>query len=430
MSGRSTTGALLSLNLSEFGRHSGGWRHPASDVSKVPDVDAYVRNAQRAEAAGFDLVFIADTPVHARGRVSNTNTRLDPLELAAAIAVGTERLGIVATVSSSYNEPFDVARRAASVDALSGGRLGLNVVASTGDAVAQNFGRDVQAPHDERYLMSSEFLEVVTGLWDGATGHEGRFFTEPRTLDVERSLQGRPLTVQAGSSTEGRDVAARWADAVYAGGSTVARAQEYYADLKARVAAAGRQPDDVKVLLGVSPFLGATTASARELHDTLDALHLDGADTVGRLSAILEHDLRAYDPDGPLPFDELPEVRSASVSLSSLFRRIAREGGLSIAETARQAYAGGLQNMQWTVTGTPVEVAAEMERWWDAGTTDGFAVVAPLLPQTLDDFADHVVPELRRRGVVRPHSGRTARELLGLLPPPASEVLDSQRTTS
>jgi alkanesulfonate monooxygenase SsuD/methylene tetrahydromethanopterin reductase-like flavin-dependent oxidoreductase (luciferase family) len=404
------TRAWLSLNLSEFGRHSGGWRHPSSDVSHVPDVDSYVRNARRAEAAGFDLVFIADTPVHARGRISNTNTRLDPLELAAAVAVQTQRLGIVVTVSSSYNDPFDVARRVASVDRISGGRLALNVVASTGDAVAQNFGRDVQLPHDERYAMSDEFLTVLTSLWDGdRVRHEGRWFTENRTLDVEAPLRGRPLLVQAGSSKEGRALAARWADAIYAGGSSVERAQEYYSDVKARVARSGRDPASVKVLLGVAPFLGRTEAEAHALHRTLDDLHLDGADTVARLSSIFEHDLSGYDLDGPLPFDDLPEVRSSSVSLSGLFRRIAREEGLSIRETARQAYAGGLQNMQWTATGTPLQVVDEMQRWWEAGTLDGFAVVAPILPMTLDDVADHVVPELRRRGIV-PEVPRTIEE--------------------
>jgi alkanesulfonate monooxygenase SsuD/methylene tetrahydromethanopterin reductase-like flavin-dependent oxidoreductase (luciferase family) len=408
------TPAWLSLNLSEFGRHSGGWRHPASDVSRVPDVDSYVRNTRRAEAAGFDLVFVADTPVHARGRISNTNTRLDPLELAVALAVSTERIGIVVTVSSSYNDPYDVARRVASVDRISGGRLALNVVASTGDAVAQNFGRDLQLPHDERYAMSDEFLDVLTSLWDGdRVRHEGRWFTETRPLDVATPVHGRPLLVQAGSSDEGRNIAARWADAIYAGGSSIERAQEYYSDVKDRVLRAGRNPDDVKILLGVAPFLGRTEQEAHALHRTLDDLHLDGADTIGRLSSIFEHDLSRYDPDGPVPFDDLPQVRSASVSLSGLFRRIAREEGLSIRETARQAYAGGLQNMQWTATGTPVQVVDEMQRWWEAGTLDGFAVVAPILPMTIDDVADHVVPELRRRGIV-PATPRTVEQFRGV----------------
>jgi len=393
--------AWLSLNLSEFGRHSGGWRHPASDVSKVPDIDTYVRNARRAEAAGFDLVFIADTPVHARGRVSNTNTRVDPLELAAALAASTERLGIVATVSSSYNDPFDVARRVASVDRISGGRLALNVVASTGDTVAQNFGRDTQLPHEDRYVMSNEFLEALTALWDGTrVAHEGRWFTEHRPLDVAPPVHGRPLLVQAGSSNEGRNIAARWADAIYAGGSSIERAQEYYSDVKSRVAAAGREPDSVKILLGIAPFLGLTDAEGQGLQGVLDDLHLDGADTIGRLSSIFEHDLSAYDPDGPVPFEDLPEIRSASVSLSGLFKRIAAEEGLTIRQTARQAYAGGLQNMQWTAAGTATTVADEMQRWWEAGTLDGFAVVAPILPKTIDDVADHLVPELRRRGIV------------------------------
>ncbi|GAA4675628.1 NtaA/DmoA family FMN-dependent monooxygenase [Frondihabitans cladoniiphilus] len=402
----------LSLNLSEFGRHSGAWRHDESDVSQMPNIPAYVHASVTAERGVFDQVFIADTPVHSRGRTSVTGTRLDPFEMASAIAAHTSSIGIIATISTSYNEPLDVARRAASADNVLGGRLGVNYVASTGDDTARNFGREQQLPHDQRYERSNEFIDVVTKLWaaspqGGLAGHEvdhhGRFIDVTASLEIEQPVNGRPIIVQAGSSPEGRDLAARWADAIYAGGSTLDRAQEYYADIKARAAAYGRDPDSVKVILGIMPFIGRTDAEAYDLHTTLDRNHVEGADTIGHLSKLLEFDLTPFDPEGPLPFDLLPEVKSASVSQATLFTRMAREESLTLAETAYRSYVGGLANMQFVVTGTASTVADVMQEWYEAGTCDGFAIVAPILPKTIDDFVDLVVPELQRRGLTRDH---------------------------
>jgi FMN-dependent oxidoreductase (nitrilotriacetate monooxygenase family) len=400
----------LSLNLSEYGRHSGGWRHELSDISRIPNIDVYLQTSRAAERGLFDQVFIADSPSFTWGRTSATGTRLDPFELAAAIGSVTTSLGIIVTISTSYNEPFDIARRGLSLDNILGGRLGINYVASTGDAIAQNFNRSTQLPHDERYRRSNEFIDVVTKLWAAAPSsdtagapvvHRGDHFDVSGTLDIARTQPNRPVIVQAGSSSEGRDLAARWADAIYAGGSTLELAQEYYADIKARTAAYGRNPDDVKVLLGIAPFLGSTTDEARALHRTLDDNHAEGADVIAHLSALLEFDLRSFDPDGPLPFDLLPEVRSASVSQATLFTRMAREEGLSLAEVAYRSYVGGLANMQFVTTGTAEHTADVMEYWYRAGTCDGFAIVAPILPKTIDDFVDEVVPELQRRGLFR-----------------------------
>lgn len=410
----------LSLNLSEYGRHSGAWRHPDTDLSEMPAVSRSVQASRVAERGFFDQVFIADTPVHPRGRTSVTGTRLDPFVTATQIAAATTHIGVIVTVSTSYNEPFDVARRAASTDNVLGGRLGVNYVASTGDETARNFNRTEQLPHDERYRRSNEFVEVVTRLWAAAPSadapgsditHDGEFFHVHGALDVAQPAGGRPIVVQAGSSPEGRDLAARWADAIYAGGSTLARAQEYYRDVKERAAAYGRDPDDVKILLGISPFLGATQEEAEHLQRTLDDAHAEGADVIGHLSRLLEHDLSGYDPDGALPFDDLPVVRSASVSQAQLFTRMAREDGLTLGQVAYRSYVGGLANMQFTATGTAVHVADVMEEWYRAGTCDGFAIVAPILPYTIDAFVDTVVPELQRRGLVRTSwSGTTLRD--------------------
>ncbi|SMH49501.1 FMN-dependent oxidoreductase, nitrilotriacetate monooxygenase family [Rathayibacter oskolensis] len=414
----------LSVNLSEYGRHSGAWRHPESDLTRIPNTAVYVHTVQTAERGLFDQAFIADTPVHSWGRSSSTSTRLDPLELASALAACTSRIAIIATLSTSYNEPYDVARRAASTASIMGGRLGINYVASSGDATARNFGRSAQLPHDERYERSNEFIEVVTKLWAAAATpelpaervrHHGKHFDVDAALDIAQPPAGRPVIVQAGSSSEGRDLAARWADAIYAGGSTLERAKEYYDDIKRRAAAYGRDPDTVKVLLGIAPFLGETEEEARALQTALDDNHAEGADVIAHLSGLLEHDLTAYDPDGPLPFDLLPTVTTASISQATLFTRMAREEGLTIAEVAYRSYVGGLANMQFVSTGTPVQVADTMEEWFLAGACDGYSLVAPILPRTIDDFVDLVVPILQERGLFRTaYEGSTILSHFGL----------------
>ncbi|MGY4857461.1 NtaA/DmoA family FMN-dependent monooxygenase [Cryobacterium sp. AP23] len=413
----------LSVNLSEYGRHSGGWRHEISDVRQIPNTDVYLHASRVAEAGLFDLVFIADTPVHVPGRTVSA-TRLDPFEMATAIAAETSSIGIIVTISTSYNEPYDVARRAASTDHILNGRLGVNYVASSGDATAQNFNHAVQLPHAERYERSNEFLDVVTGLWAGAptpdapgtpTRHAGTHFEVSGPLDVYRPPAGRPAIVQAGSSDEGRDLAARWADAIYAGGSTLERAQEYYQDIRRRAAAYGRDPDSIKILLGIMPFVGATDAEAHQLHSTLDDNHAEGADVIAHLSGLLEYDLTQHDPGEPLPFDRLPTVTSASVSQATLFTRMAREESLSIAEIAFRSYIGGLANMQFVATGTPGHIADVMQEWFEAGTCDGFAIVAPILPKSIEDFVELVVPELQRRGLFRTeYESSTLAERFGL----------------
>ncbi|CAN5528005.1 LLM class flavin-dependent oxidoreductase [soil metagenome] len=400
----------LSINLTEYGRHSGAWRHPDADVSTIPNIDSYVHAVQWAERGFFDQVFMADSPVHGAGRSNVTGTRLDPLEMAAALGAITQHVGLIATLSTSYNEPMDVARRAASVDAILGGRLGINYVASSGDEIARNFNRGAQLPHDERYIRSNEFLEVVTKLWAAApapdspgsvVSHHGQFFDVEGMLDVQQPPMRRPIIVQAGSSPDGRDLAARWADAIYAAGSTIARGQEYYDDIRSRTAAYGRDPDSIKIILGIAPFIGETEAEAFALHGALDGYHAEGADTVAHLSRLLEWDLSVYDPDAGLPFDDLPEVKTASVSQAGLFTRMAREEGLSIKEVAYRSYVGGLANMQFVSTGTPIQVADTMQEWFEAGTCDGYSLVAPNIGPTIEKFVTHVVPILQERGLVR-----------------------------
>jgi N-acetyl-S-(2-succino)cysteine monooxygenase len=394
----------LGLNCTEYGRHSGGWLHPDSDVSQMPNIDVYRHLAKKAEQGCMDQLFVADSPFHSRGQLSIGPTRMDPMAVALLMAQETEHIGVIATITTSYNDPYDVARRAVTLSQLTGGRSGINFVASSGDAIARNYDLPGQLPHEQRYARYEEFMGVVTRLWAGEeVAHHGDFFDVDAALDVPPAPLGRPLIVMAGSSEASRDQAARWADAVYAAGRRMDGAQEFYADLKRRAAAYGRDPDSVKVMLGITSFIGDTVEEAQELEHTLNTLHARGADTIGYLSGVLEHDLSPYDPDGPLPFDALPtSVQSASVSQSALLTRMAREQGLSIREVAFRAYAGGLANMQFREALTPLQMADTMQEWFEAGTCDGFTVVAPIVPRTIDDFVDKVVPILQERGLVRP----------------------------
>ncbi|MCM0621133.1 LLM class flavin-dependent oxidoreductase [Nocardioides bruguierae] len=367
-----TSQILLGLNCTEYGRHSGGWMHPESDVSQMPNIGVYEHLARTAERGFMDQLFVADSPVHNRGRLSIGPTRMDPMALALLMAKVTEHIGVIATITTSYNEPYDIARRAAALSVLTQGRSGINFVASTGDAIARNYDLPGQLDHDARYARYEEFITAVTRLWASSAQEgtaatavhvAGEHVTLDTALDVPRAPLGRPLIVMAGSSPESRDQAARWADAVYAAGRPLDGAQEFYADIKRRAEAYGRDPDSIKVMLGLTAYIGDTVEEAASLEATLDGLHARGADTIGYLSGVLELDLSTYDPDGPVPFDDLPTaVSSASVSQSALLTRMAREQGLSIREVAFRAYAGGLSNMQFREAMTPPQMADVMER--------------------------------------------------------------------
>ncbi|MFT4264681.1 MAG: LLM class flavin-dependent oxidoreductase [Nocardioides sp.] len=406
----STKQIHLSINLTEYGRHSGAWREPGADVSRIPNLEAYLHACEWAEKGFFDQGFLADSPVHTWGNESTTTTRLDAMEMAGALAEHTTHLGIIATMSTSYTEPFEVARRGASLNNLSGGRVGLNFVASQGDEMARNYNLAKEHPRVVRYARYREYLEVITKLWDyaptpGSPGrmleHHGEFFDIEATLDVHQPPYGRPVIIQAGQSAEGRDLAARWADAIYAAGTTVERGREYYADIKRRAAAYGRDPDGIKVIMGIAPFIGDTESEAQELKHVLDDYHAKGADVIGHLSRILEFDLSGYDPEGQLPLDELPEVRSASVGLATMWKRIAEEERVPLGELAYRSFVGGLANMQFVSVGDPLHVADEMQLWFETGACDGFSLVAPNVGPTMESFVTHVVPILQERGLVR-----------------------------
>ncbi|KZC01846.1 Nitrilotriacetate monooxygenase component A [Methylobacterium radiotolerans] len=421
------------------GHHVAGWRHPSSEADGGLVLERYVGWAQRAEAAKFDLIFledgsgIRDLDLRSSERTARS-THFEPLTLLSALAAVTSRIGLVATTSTSFNEPFNVARRFASLDHLSGGRAGWNLVTSATDAEAANFGGDRIDRHADRYERAEEFADVVLGLWntwdDGAViidrasgqfskpdgfrplNHRGKHFEVRGPLNISRTPQGQPVLVQAGASGPGKDLAARTAEIVFTANQTLEEAVEFYGDLKGRMPGFGRAPDDLKIMPGLFPVVGRSEAEARAKFEALQDLidPVVGLALLGRM--IGGHDLSGYDPEGPVP--ELPETEGIK-SRQQLMFDLARREGL----TLRQLYlriAGARGHSQ--IVGTPAQIADEMEARFRAGGADGFNIMPPTLPGGLDDFIALVLPELRRRGLFRTeYEGRTLRDHLGSRPP-------------
>ncbi|MGY2047861.1 LLM class flavin-dependent oxidoreductase [Methylobacterium sp. JK268] len=423
------------------GHHVAGWRHPSSEADGGLNLERYVGWARTAEAASFDLIFledgtgIRDASLRSSERTARS-THFEPVTLLSALAAVTRRIGLVATTSTSFNEPYNVARRFASLDHLSGGRAGWNLVTSATDLEAANFGHDGIARHADRYERAEEFVDVVLGLWntwdddaviiDRESGqfskpdgfrpldHRGKHFQVRGPLNISRTPQGQPVIVQAGSSGPGKDLAARTAEIVFTANQTLAEAVDFAGDLRERMSRFGRAPGDLKVMPGLFPVVGRSEAEARAKFEDLQAL----IDPVVGL-ALLERmvggfDLSGYDPDGPVP--ELPATEGGQ-SRQQLMFALARREGL----TLRQLYlriAGARGHAQ--IVGTPAQIVDEMEARFRAGGADGFNIMPPTLPGGLDDFVDLVLPELRRRGLFRTaYEARTLRGHLGSRPPEA-----------
>ncbi|MFJ9556049.1 LLM class flavin-dependent oxidoreductase [Nocardiopsis sp. NPDC101807] len=427
------------------GYHVGAWRHPEVPSDAGVNIRHYVELARTAERGLFDFLFLPDSAaMRGKDRTALSRTAIryvaqfEPLTLLGALAAVTENIGLTATVSSSYNEPYHVARKIASLDHISSGRAGWNLVTSQNPEEALNFGRESQPDHGARYERAREFAEVVTGLWqtweeDGLVldkergqffdpaklhtlDHRGDHFAVRGPLNIPRPPQGLPVTIQSGSSEAGRDLAARHADVVFTAQFDFEGAQAFRADIRDRAEHHGRDPDSVRVLVGVMPFVGSDAAAARAKSDRLQELiHPDVALSLlgSELGGV---DLAGCDPNGPLP--ELPPS-NAGRSRQALLVEMAESEGLSVLELARRV-AGSRGH--WQPVGSAEECAEELERWFREGAADGFIVIPAQLPGSLRDFVDTVVPSLQRRGVFRrSYRGRTLREHLGLLRSPAGE---------
>ncbi|MGC4009540.1 MAG: LLM class flavin-dependent oxidoreductase [Pseudomonas sp.] len=428
----------LGAFLMATGHHVSAWRHPDVPANGGLDFRLYKRLAQVAEAAKFDAVFVADSVAAPTGDIASRMARSDhfePLTLLSALAAVTERIGLVGTVTTSYNEPYHVARKFASLDHISEGRAGWNLVTSDAAAEALNFNRQEHFGHAERYARAREFHEVVTGLWDSweddaftrdkASGqyydpaklhvlnHEGEHFRVQGPLNVARSPQGRPVIVQAGSSETGRELAAQTAEVVFTAQTSLAAARDFYNDLKGRLPRFGRSADDLRIMPGVFVVVGQSQAEAQEKFEEFQEL-VEPQVGVALLSRMLGNfDLSAYPLDGPLP--ELPLTDSGQRSRQLLLTELAGRENLTLAQLGRRI-AGGRGH--YSLIGTPAQIADELQAWFEGGAADGFNVLVPHLPGGLEDVANHVVPELQRRGLFRrEYRGSTLRDHLGLKRP-------------
>jgi FMN-dependent oxidoreductase (nitrilotriacetate monooxygenase family) len=426
----------LNLFIASRGHHEASWRHPDSSPRPLTDIRYYQDLAQRAEAARFDSIFLADQLALGEDAAQAARTWLEPITVLAAVAVATSRIGLIATASTTYTEPFNLARQFASLDHISNGRVAWNIVTSWLATAARNFGGTGQVSHAERYARGEEFMAVVKALWDSwaddavvderASGryarpdrirpinHKGDYYQVAGPLNMPRCPQGRPVLVQAGSSDTGRRFAARHADAVFTAHLEKATAQAFYADLKTLAASEGRQPDQVLILPGLSPMIAATESEAQRLAREVNEL----ADPeVGRKrlsNRFGGHDFSHLPLDRALSPEDFPDpgtVEAARSRTEVIINFVRRENA-----TLRQllAYLAGARG-HFTTAGTPEQIADLIEDWFTDGAADGFNVMPPLLPAMLDVFTAEVIPLLQRRGLFRTeYEGTTLREHYGL----------------
>ena len=419
------------------GNHPASWLHPDTPADGSTDIGHYRRLARIAERGKFDLFFIADTPAtrtenfQAWSRFPMYMNALEPVTLLTAVAGATARIGLGGTVSTSFSEPYNVARQFASLDHISAGRAAWNVVTSANDYAARNFGHAKLAPHAERYARAGEFVDVVRRLWDSwdddafvrdrerklyfdpermhVVHHEGRFYKVDGALNISRPPQGHPVISQAGASDTGRELAARTAEVVFASAAAPEPAKAAYDDLKGRMAKYGRDPASLKILAGMPVVVGATRAEAEARFQQLqELLHPDVG--VFRLATDLEVDLHDLPLDEPIPEHRLPTSSNFHKAFFDGIMRTIRE----TSPTLRQLYLG-YERGRKTIKGTPRDIADTMEHWFRMGACDGFMLQFHTLPSALEEFVEGVVPELQRRGLFREdYEGPTLRHHLGI----------------
>lgn len=436
-----TNKMALAVLIQGTGAHPASWLQTETAADASTDIDYYTQAARLAERGKFDLFFIADTPaartdnLHAWSRFPMFMNVFEPVTLLSAVASATTHIGLGATASTSFYEPYNVARLFASLDHLSRGRAAWNVVTSANDYAARNFGLDRLPPHGERYERAQEFVSIVKALWDTwdddafihdrqsglnfdpakfhVLDHQGKHFKLHGALNIGRTPQGQPVIIQAGASETGRDFAAETAEVVFASDSSVAEGRAFYDDLKGRMAKFGREPDDLKVLAGLPVVIGS---SAQEAEDKYQALQNMIHPEVGRmrLSNDLEVDLSDLPLDEPIPEERIPAKSNHHQMYFANIAEMIRRG-----MTLRQIYMSYERGLK-TVRGTPFQIADRMEEWVTGGAADGFMLLFHTMPGGLRDFVEHVVPELQRRGVMRiEYETRTLRGHLGFKHPPS-----------
>ncbi|HYQ42179.1 MAG TPA: LLM class flavin-dependent oxidoreductase [Polyangiaceae bacterium] len=441
----------LGAILQGVGMTQDGWQQPGVPTNASIDIDWYKDGARRAEAAKFDFVFIVDSPYITPDSAPHFLNRLEPLTLLSAVAGVTSRIGLVATLTTSYNEPFNVARAFASLDLISDGRAGWNVVTTGLEGAAGNYGREQHFPHAVRYRRAKEHLSVVRALWDSyeddafsrdkssasfldrskqhALNHRGEFFSVAGPLNISRSKQGQPVIFQAGGSEDGRELAATSADAIFTGQETFEEAQAFYRDIKTRARAAGRSPDDILIFPGISVIIAASDEHAQAIQAARNG-NLDLKKALAQLGRPFNyHDFSQYPLDGPFPdLGDLGE--NGYRSHAERIKRVAREERLTVRQAAIR-----FATRHSPFVGSPTTVANELERWFLQGAADGFNIGVGE-PNELDKFTREVVPVLQARGLFRrEYEADTLRGNLGLAIPEnrysaARRQEQTQRTTA
>ncbi|UOE43351.1 NtaA/DmoA family FMN-dependent monooxygenase [Agromyces larvae] len=422
----------LGMNILGLGGHAAAAHLHEVPPTATTDVDYFVNIAKISERGALDGIFLADGPAYQGGRAGGG--KLDPIVLLTAVAAATERIGVIATASTSYNHPYNLARRIASLDHISRGRAGWNAVTTAGDAAARNFGQDGAAFHSDRYRRADEFIDVVTKAWgswapdatrlgpDGLIdrrpdavqpiGHTGEFFSVEGAGTLPRTPQGRPVIVQAGASEGGKNLGARWADAIFTAQTTLEDGIAFARDIRARAAAFGRNPNHVRILPGLSTVIGSTEEEAQRRWDELDS-HLSFEQEYAQISGRLGVDVRELDLDAPLPWEKFPKpddsFRTSHGFLEAQLS-LARRENLTPRQLVKRIRSG-----HRLAVGTPEQIADTLEQWFRAGAGDGFNIMPDAFPSGAEIFVDHVVPELRRRGLFRhEYEGTTLRDHLGL----------------
>ncbi len=430
----------LNVFLATTGHHEASWIYEKTQPERISNVDYYQEIAAIAERGKFDSLFLGDHPALGRGVKHRAQGRLEPFTLLSALAMSTERIGLIATASTTYMEPYNLARQFASLDHISSGRAGWNLVTTWNPDVTANFGADERVSHGDRYARAYEYLEVVTKLWDswedGARvidrksgvyadtsrihpiNHQGKYFKVRGALDLPRSPQGQPVLVQAGSSEDGRAFAAKYAEAIFTAQQDLGEAKDFYADVKGRARALGRDPTLITILPGLSPIIGSTLGEARALDEKLNDLIIPEVG-LAHLSARFDNlDLSGYPLDAPVPLDAFPKpeaLQGAQSRAQVIINLVNREKTLTLRQLLRRL-AGARGHR--VLAGTPELIADHIVEWVDNAAADGFNIMPPYLPGGLSDFVDHVVPILQKRGVFRrDYEGTTLRDHYGLSRP-------------
>lgn len=426
----------LNVNLLHSGVYASAWRLPDSNPGAFFDVSHYIDVAKIAERGKFDAIFLADTPAVTDRIDLRPFLSMEPTIVLASVAAATSHIGLIATASTTYNEPYNIARRFATLDHASRGRVGWNAVTTADAAAGRNFGLPQVLEHKARYDRAKEFVEIVQTLWDSweddafvgdkasarfvdtskvhAIKHHGAHYSVEGPLNVPRSPQGRPVTVQAGGSSDGRDLAAAQAEAVFTLSQSIEDGVAYARDLRARAAAYGRPSDSIVILPGLATVIGGTEVEAKKRQDELwDLVPIQYS--LSRLASTLHVSPDLLELDKPLP--DLPVPVNANQTMFHGTVNLARKGNLTVRDLLK-ALGGGVGHR--IIVGTPEQIADDIATWFAAGAADGFNLMPDVLPSGLATFVDEVVPLLQKRGIFRrDYEGTTLREHLGLARPPS-----------